>query len=160
LIELLVVIAIIAVLIGLLLPAVQKVRESAANTQCKNNLKQWGVAMHKYHESYNKFPPFSTMTPNRQTWAPFVMPYLEQANRVAAYNLATDWYNGPNLAATQMPLAVFSCPSDRQGAMWLDQTGYISARGNYVACYGTLTFGGGAIGTGRGVFGCQTITNA
>src|SRR5437762_2596554 len=122
LIELLVVIAIIAVLIGLLLPAVQKVREAAARLQCTNNLKQWALALHSFHDTNGKFPYFSISVPNRQTWAPFVMPYLEQGNLVARYTLTTDWYNVPNLAVTQIPLPVFNCPSDRPGAMWLDQT--------------------------------------
>jgi prepilin-type N-terminal cleavage/methylation domain-containing protein len=160
LIELLVVIAIIAILIALLVPAVQKVREAAARTQCVNNLKQWGLAMHGYHDANKKLPPFSTDVPNRQTWAPLIMPYLDQGNLVKNYTLTTDWYNAPNLAVTQTPLPIFSCPSDRQGAMWLDQSGYISARGNYLVCYGNVLFGGGAIGPGRGIFGCASVQSA
>src|SRR6202171_1639608 len=95
LIELLVVIAIIAILIALLVPAVQKVREAAARTQCANNLQQWCLAMHNYHDVNKKFPAFSYEGP-RHTWAPFVMPYLEQANLVKAYKLTEDWYSDNN----------------------------------------------------------------
>jgi prepilin-type N-terminal cleavage/methylation domain-containing protein/prepilin-type processing-associated H-X9-DG protein len=160
LIELLVVIAIIAILIALLVPAVQKVREAAARTQCINNFKQWGIAMHGYHDVNKKLPPFTQVTPRRHTWAPLCMPFLEQGNLVQGYNFNVNWYDAPNLVMTQKPLTIFYCPSDRPGAMWTDQSGYPSARANYLVCYGNLTFGSVATGTvGRGVFGISEYTN-
>jgi prepilin-type N-terminal cleavage/methylation domain-containing protein/prepilin-type processing-associated H-X9-DG protein len=111
LIELLVVIGIIAILIGILLPAVQKVREAAARAQCGNNLKQIGVALHAYHEINNKLPP-SRISDLHATWVVFILPFIEQEALYKAWNLDDSYYNQTNAAReTQVP--ILYCPSRR-----------------------------------------------
>jgi prepilin-type N-terminal cleavage/methylation domain-containing protein/prepilin-type processing-associated H-X9-DG protein len=127
LIELLVVIAIIATLVGLLLPAVQKVREAAARASCQNHLKQFGLAMHNHHAAHGRLPP-GRGTPHPAIFSAhaFLLPYFEQANLTAAidYTSAPATYTVPpnmvhygtrNYPAATTAVKVFVCPSDPAG---------------------------------------------
>jgi prepilin-type N-terminal cleavage/methylation domain-containing protein/prepilin-type processing-associated H-X9-DG protein len=122
LIELLVVIAIIAVLIGLLLPAVQKIRQAAARLQCQNNLKQLGLALHNYAGDHNNaFPPSSTLkiTPtsvNAVAWGTIILPYIEQTALSSKYDVNAAAFPPPyglasNIAVISTPVTTFVCPS-------------------------------------------------
>ncbi len=111
LIELLVVIAIIAVLIALLLPAVQQAREAARRTQCKNHLKQIGLALHNYHDTFNTLPP-GQVRGNVASTHTQILPYLEQGNVSALFDFRYAMTATQNNAATVQNLAIFQCPSE------------------------------------------------
>jgi prepilin-type N-terminal cleavage/methylation domain-containing protein/prepilin-type processing-associated H-X9-DG protein len=143
LIELLVVIAIIAVLIGLLLPAVQKVREAAGRSSCANNLKQLGLGIHNYHDHNYHLPPGSVWVPpgydtggTEATWITHTLLYIEQENLYRTGDFNRGFGHGapghPNNTITSTPLRLLQCPSDvavevvsPYGSWW--------ARGNYAA---------------------------
>lgn len=130
LIELLVVIAIIVVLIGLLLPAVQKAREAASRLQCQNNMKQIGVALHNYHSDYQSFPPgWDGNVP----WLQLILPYIEQGNMLENYT------SQQNLAAfVATPVKTFLCPSCPLASVSPPIGGGNYGMTNYVAVDGSV----------------------
>jgi len=149
LIELLVVIAIIAVLIALLLPAVQSAREAARRSQCINNLKQMGLAMHNYHQAVGTFPMGNTIgyayVGTQTTWGTFsahalMLPYLEQTPLYNACNFSWNvWYGtGSVINATVWNVKVnsFMCPSDAKSGFGTNSTNHLN---NYYGSYGTGT---------------------
>src|SRR5579872_536707 len=117
LIELLVVIAIIAVLVSLLLPAVQQAREAARRSQCKNNLKQFGLAMHNYLSSYSVFPLCGSSTVNSMSVHTFLLPSLDQGPLYNQINFNVIWSDPSNAVPLAAVVPMFLCPSDSPDAI-------------------------------------------
>jgi prepilin-type N-terminal cleavage/methylation domain-containing protein/prepilin-type processing-associated H-X9-DG protein len=188
LIELLVVIAIIAILIGLLLPAVQKVRESAARLKCQNNLKQMGLAAHNYESANGYLPPQHGTANVGGMWysndaspQALMLPYVEQANKYNQFDFNYLTWNdtdlptrtvfnpgpgglGVNLAARIQDIPIYLCPSDpsqtRRGAYQRNTSDltYPEGRLNYFGCLGT-TSQFSTTGAGAGIFCPGVVTS-
>jgi len=164
LIELLVVIAIIAILISLLLPAVQQAREAARRIQCKNNLKQIGLALHNYHDAHKSFPPFfisRTGNPSRiadadkgANWLVFLLPFVDQQNLYDSWDFDIPANQNDGRSA---PLSMYKCPSDPQSDA--DHCVYAGggwARGNYGMNVSPCSHGVGDDGADGGIGAANT----
>ena len=165
LIEVLVVIAIIAILIGLLLPAVQKVREAAARMKCSNNLKQMALAAHNFESSFQSLPPGEwkrstdggTSRPSLNT---VILAYIEQANKFNQFNFDFDVHSATvNLPAQQQDVPTFLCPSDSSNAQLTNATGATIGRANYFGNIGALADSRSASDPKGGIFFVKVPTN-
>ncbi|MSU77709.1 MAG: DUF1559 domain-containing protein [Gemmataceae bacterium] len=175
LIELLVVIAIIAILIGLLVPAVQKVREAAARTQCQNNMKQLGLAAHGYHGAQKVFPP-GTIINNSSfaSWAVILLPHLDQEPMFSSLNTAAQFYSVsvgtvlPNVATLKdfapkvfvcpsSPLPALICPEDLRVPPAATAWGGLILAGNYVGIMGACDGPNSATEPGTGLASARVV---
>src|SRR5262249_45580390 len=151
LVELLVVIAIMGVLMGLLLPAIQRIRETANRISCTNNLRQIGLALHNYHETSGQLPPgyrasFKYVdgvddTSPGWAWAAYVLPQIEQDNLYRTIDFAKPVQAPQNAAAIQQAIKLFRCPSDVLADPFGVPDGFgnplaVAAPSSYAACCG------------------------
>ena len=149
LVELLVVIAIIGVLIGLLVPAVQRVREAANGVVCRNNLKQFGLALHGFANDNGYFPPGmlteTEIQDSYHTAFTYLLPYVEQDNIYKQYHFDTQWYLAANYTAVGQTAAIFFCPSNRDPTVmnlapiieeWNSAMPPVAGACDYVLCKG------------------------
>lgn len=151
LIELLVVIAIIGILIALLLPAVQMARESARRTQCRNNLKQVGLALENYHSTHTIYPPASIRAPGfedngrdepRSTWTIAILPYLNAGPLYNSYNSLVTTDDMGNSTLRDASVTGYLCPSDTGREVTFEpRLGITYKRGNYGANFGAGSWG-------------------
>jgi prepilin-type N-terminal cleavage/methylation domain-containing protein len=154
LIELLVVISIISLLVGLLLPAVQKARESASRISCANNLHQISLAMHQYQMIYGSLPPRCLgVNADGATWAVLIMPFVEQGNLYNRWNPSLNYYQQSDVARLT-PVSIYFCPSRRTAStagpsiygdqQWLGGDSYgpqvPGALGDYATCLGDCCY--------------------
>jgi prepilin-type N-terminal cleavage/methylation domain-containing protein len=157
LMELLVVISIITLLVGLLLPAIQYIREPANRTVCANHLKQIGLAMHYHHNVHGRLPAFSKDGPDATTWCVMLLPFLEQEDLYKLWDLSKSYYEQTDTARLTQ-VETYFCPSRRSMSSdpttslggdqpFLGDDGNPSllpntpgALGDYAACTGSCTF--------------------
>lgn len=149
LIELLVVIAIIAILVALLLPAVQQARESARRTQCRDHLRQLGLALHNYHDAHRTLPPGYTYRPDASTtpvnngagfgWGSMLLPYLDQAPLYAKLDFNQSLYSAANQGPREVHLPIFLCPTDSVSPGGYVEMGPVPER--YAMCSYVASFG-------------------